>query len=762
MVGLRSSVLALRKLVRLQVIWLLLAPVSAAGIGVGERQATEAPVFGKLSETRLLAVRADGDGSAALDRQPGYFQYTQPQPVTLAQGRAPFFRPAYEPRSRIGVFGTERKFELRKPNSDAKVTYNISTTPPITVLVGRTNPRHELKFPAATPPGVYTVTVEYANGTPPPLVHTFIYRQFDKLALTDWKLIDGKPAFRFDGEAVCFPRADLFPGDSRTGNNGAYSKFLWRFRYNNQSEVGTSRLHMITGTGGDVVKCNDPAHVYSQRMAIGNGGASAKVDIDANTGWFGIEVDSALAQGTHNYKIKFQIAGNSPHLTGFPAATYYTSPIFDITYILSSAAVTVKEVTTPTAAPGHSLGTVGLGQDLVSVVWTVEDSGISVNIMPISGSGNRRAKVVLAAATALDFEAGRNFTTLTISAAGRSSETQAFFEYIVLKIELSDDPNEVAPVNASPEFVASSLAATREENAEGGLTAVGTVVGTVQATDADNDAITYSILSGADGNLFGIGGSTGIISLVMATDFDHDSSKNVYTISVRASDGTANTDGRFVLSITEGSDSISADDSALAVLRADSRSGTIPVQLSAQPAGGQNVTLSVTSATPAELTAAPAHLVFTPSDWSTAQTVTMGLTDAAVAAKGTSKGIDVVFSVHDAGNSASNYQGVDAVTVSVSINIVNVAPKFDAGSLEGTIEENAEGYDAEGIEIETAVGDGGGDRAGDGCKQGRHNLQHSQQSSTGFLFGDRQQHRGDQFERWQKTLITMAARICTL
>ena len=190
----------------------------------------------------------------------------------------------------------------------------------------------------------------------------------------------------------------------------------------------------------------------------------------------------------------------------------------------------------------------------------------------------------------------------------------------------------------------------------------------------------------------------GVVSLAAETVLDYDSGAEFLTVTIQAV--TPDTEGSLMqaqtrlvirLSVPGLAKGISADASGLSALTPSSRLDTLPVRLSDQPAGGQNVTLSVTSATPAELTAAPAHLVFTPSDWSTAQTVTVGLTDAIVSAKGTNKNIDVTFAVHDAGNSASNYRGVDAVTVPVAINIVNVAPEFDAGSLEGTIEENGEG-----------------------------------------------------------------------
>ena len=258
------------------------------------------------------------------------------------------------------------------------------------------------------------------------------------------------------------------------------------------------------------------------------------------------------------------------------------------------------------------------------------------------------------------------------------------------------DPVTEAQVKAVRDRLAfdpDSLAASQDE----GNVAQGTAIGTVRLND--NPVVrelrnpTFSIVSGADEDGFGIGSSSGQITLSSDKEFDHES-KNKYTINIRVTGGSMSADGQFVLTIDEvlSPGGISADDSELPeALRADSKSGTIPVQLLDQPSGSQNVTVSVTSATPADLTVAPAHLVFTPTNWSMAQTVTVGLTDTIVSAKGTNKNIDVVFSVHDAGSSAGNYQGADAATVSVSISIVNVTPMFVADSLEATIEENAEG-----------------------------------------------------------------------
>lgn len=73
-----------------------------------------------------------------------------------------------------------------------------------------------------------------------------------------------------------------------------------------------------------------------------------------------------------------------------------------------------------------------------------------------------------------------------------------------------------------------------------GVTENGTAVGVMAAVDADGDAITYSIVGGADAALFRVDGQTGVLSFGSAPDFEaptdnnHD---NVYEVLVRAGDG---------------------------------------------------------------------------------------------------------------------------------------------------------------------------------------------------------------------------------
>ena len=76
-------------------------------------------------------------------------------------------------------------------------------------------------------------------------------------------------------------------------------------------------------------------------------------------------------------------------------------------------------------------------------------------------------------------------------------------------------------------------------------------IGTVIATDADSDPITYS-LSGADANALSIGSSSGVLIFNVAPDYE---TKSSYSAVVTASDGTNSTDQSIAITITDANDS---------------------------------------------------------------------------------------------------------------------------------------------------------------------------------------------------------------
>ena len=175
-----------------------------------------------------------------------------------------------------------------------------------------------------------------------------------------------------------------------------------------------------------------------------------------------------------------------------------------------------------------------------------------------------------------------------------------------------------------------------------------------------------------------------VIALVGSDDLDYEAtSDHVYaklTILTRTSNQQAArqvaVETRLVVGLIDVAEPnrIEADRSGLSALTPSSKTGTVPVQLGSQPTGGQNVTVTVSSV-PADLEVLPAHLVFTPANWDTAQDLTVSLTDAAIKRNGN---INVNLVVHDEDNSAANYRRVSALPVAVAVNIPNIAPVFEA------------------------------------------------------------------------------------
>ncbi|WP_281360060.1 calcium-binding protein [Caulobacter soli] len=81
-------------------------------------------------------------------------------------------------------------------------------------------------------------------------------------------------------------------------------------------------------------------------------------------------------------------------------------------------------------------------------------------------------------------------------------------------------------------------------------TAIGTVVGKFTATDAEGDALTYSLADNA-GDRFKIS-ADGVLSVFNSQTLDFETSQNgVYTVRVRVSDGTATTEKSFDIAVRD-------------------------------------------------------------------------------------------------------------------------------------------------------------------------------------------------------------------
>jgi len=79
----------------------------------------------------------------------------------------------------------------------------------------------------------------------------------------------------------------------------------------------------------------------------------------------------------------------------------------------------------------------------------------------------------------------------------------------------------------------------------------GTAVGTVKATDADKDDLTFSITSGNTGDVFAIEGTTGKLATAGALDYETTQS---YTLAVSVSDGELSNKANITVNVTDVAD----------------------------------------------------------------------------------------------------------------------------------------------------------------------------------------------------------------
>ena len=100
------------------------------------------------------------------------------------------------------------------------------------------------------------------------------------------------------------------------------------------------------------------------------------------------------------------------------------------------------------------------------------------------------------------------------------------------------------PANNAPTFVNVGTIGVAENT---------TAIGTVTATDADGDTLTYSV-TGDDASSVSIGSGTGVLAFNTAPDFENPGSAsgdNDYIITVVASDGSATGSVGIVVSVTD-------------------------------------------------------------------------------------------------------------------------------------------------------------------------------------------------------------------
>ena len=135
--------------------------------------------------------------------------------------------------------------------------------------------------------------------------------------------------------------------------------------------------------------------------------------------------------------------------------------------------------------------------------------------------------------------------TVYVAARGHRDDTGT---YTLLVTDISPQAQQQETVNAAPAFGQASYAFSLAENEDGSVNSI--LLGTVAATDPDNDPVTYSIVGGDPDGLFLIEAETGFL-LYVGPGEDYESGTTSHNLTVRASDGTNDTDTTVTVNVTD-------------------------------------------------------------------------------------------------------------------------------------------------------------------------------------------------------------------
>jgi hypothetical protein len=151
----------------------------------------------------------------------------------------------------------------------------------------------------------------------------------------------------------------------------------------------------------------------------------------------------------------------------------------------------------------------------------------------------------------LDYETKPSYSLSVLVFDGLYSDTATISATVTDVIE---DPGNAAPqADDSVHSVA--------ENA-----AVGSLVGTVSASDVDGDDLSYAITGGNSGGAFAINNTTGAITVASPLDYE---TTNAYTLKVSVSDGALSDAATITVNVTDIDDTIEFVDDDASVFEAD-------------------------------------------------------------------------------------------------------------------------------------------------------------------------------------------------
>ncbi len=194
----------------------------------------------------------------------------------------------------------------------------------------------------------------------------------------------------------------------------------------------------------------------------------------------------------------------------------------------TAAGVTLGKVTA-TDADGDSIS-YSIAQE--HNVYAADDVNKERPFYQVDANGNVSLTEAGEKAFTNDYESGRNTHTITVTATGTDgsgADTTDTIEVTLNETNIDDN---------APKFEGTTdgeYSFSYDENS-----AADTVLGTVKATDADKETVTYSIKSGNDNGWFAIDATTGVITLTAkgaeAAANDFEALANVHSLVVTATE----------------------------------------------------------------------------------------------------------------------------------------------------------------------------------------------------------------------------------
>jgi hypothetical protein len=280
-----------------------------------------------------------------------------------------------------------------------------------------------------------------------------------------------------------------------------------------------------------------------------NGNDSALFSIGSSSGV--LTFQSAPDYETQNYySLTAQVCDDvSPYRCASQNITV------NVTDVYENIAPTISSSATFSAAENQTaIGSVSASDaDGDSLTYSI--SGSEINI---SSSG------VLTFASAPDYETKSSYSATVTVSDGTALVTQAITVNVT-------NVNDIAPV-----FSSSATFSVAENQ---------TAIGTVIATDADGDSLTYSI-AGSEINI----SSSGVLTFASAPDYE---TKNSYSATVTVSDGTASATQNITVNVTDVAENTGPVISGLASSVSVAENQTAVVTISASDANGDTLTYSL-------------------------------------------------------------------------------------------------------------------------------------------------------------------------